>query len=152
MKNWTKKISLYDENGVNIIGVIEREIMLQKISSSYGFTPKILSTYCDDKYYYIEMENLNSMCVADKYGEEPEDIPKQYWKQMKNIIQILYKKEGIEYIDITPYNFIEKNDKVYLIDFGHAYLSDKTLNEPQNWFLKDFLSNKKFMEFNPDFK
>lgn len=44
--------------------------MLQKISSSYGFTPKILSTYFDDNYYYIEMENLNSMCVADKYGEE----------------------------------------------------------------------------------
>lgn len=152
MNNWIKKISLYDKNGTNMISSIGHEIMLQKISSSYGFTPKILSTHCDDKYYYIEMENLNSMCIADKYGEEPYDIPKELWKQIKNIIQILYEKEGIEYIDITPYNFIEKNNKVYLIDFGHAYLTDKTLNEPKNWFLKDFLSNKKLMEFNPDFK
>lgn len=152
MNNWIKKISLYDKNGTNMISAIEHEIMLQKISSSYGFTPKILSIHCDDKYYYIEMENLNSMCIADKYGENPDDIPKELWKQMKNIIQILYEQEGIEYIDITPYNFIEKNNKVYLIDFGHAYLTDKKLNEPRNWFLKDFLFNKKLMEFNPDFK
>lgn len=83
---------------------------------------------------------------------EPEDIPKQYWKQIKSIIQILYEYEKIQYIDITPYNFIEKDNKIYLIDFGHAYLSDKSSIQPQNWFLKDFLSNKEFMKFNPDFK
>jgi len=152
MNNWTKKISIFDKNGVNMIKNIEREIMIQKISSSYGFTPKILSTYYDDKYYYIVMENLNSLCIADKYGENPENIPKQYWKQIKSIIQILYECEGIEYIDITPYNFIEKNNEIYLIDFEHAHLTDKISVQPQNMFLKDFLENKELMKFNPDFK
>lgn len=158
MTNFIKTIKLFNSKGIDITDSIELEIKLQKISSSYGFTPKIISTWINDGVYYIEMEKIDTMCLADKYGETPEDIPKKYWYQIKLIINLLFYREGIEYIDITPYNFIEKNDKIYLIDFGHAYLSDKTSVpvpvpvQPQNWFLKDFLENKELMEFNPDFK
>lgn len=152
MNNWIKKIKIFDNKGCCKIDNIQLEITIQKISSLYGFTPKIISTYFDDDYYYIEMENLNSMCLADKYGEKSNNIPKKFWKQIKNIIKKLYELEGIEYIDITPYNFIEKNDIIYLIDFGHAYFTDKYSTEPQNWFLKYFLENEKLFSFNPDFK
>ena len=121
MTNFIKTIKLFNSKGIDITDSIEREIKLQKISSSYGFTPKIISTWINDGVYYIEMEKIDTMCLADKYGETSDDIPKKYWYQIKSIINLLFYREGIEYIDITPYNFIEKNDKIYLIDFGHAY-------------------------------
>jgi len=97
------------------------------------------------------MENLNTLCLADKYGEEPTDIPNDYWNKMRYIISTLYENEGIEYIDITPYNFIEKNEQMYLIDFGHAIWSKPHV--PMNWFLKEFLNpDSPINEYNPDFK
>ena len=94
------------------------------------------------------MENLNEFCLAYKYGEEPKHISNEIWIQIFNIISILYEREGIEYIDITPYNFIEKKGKVYIIDFGDASYVKK--DKEINWFLKEFMDGTK--EWNPDFK
>lgn len=150
--NWIKKIKIYNKLGLNIIDKIENEINLQNSASKYDFTPKIISTSLNNDYYYLEMENLNMDCIANIYGEEPTDIPDYFWSQMKNIIRILYEEEQIEYIDITPYNFIEKNDKIYLIDFGHAFKTT-SVKIPSNWFLRRFLDQtKNVKEYNPDFK
>lgn len=133
---------------------ITREIEMQEISAKYGFSPKIISsniTHADlnDKYIgHITMEDLNEMCVADKYGEDPNDIPKIIWDQIRTIVRILYNEEGIEYIDITGYNFIEKKGKVYIIDFGDAIYTRK--DREMNWFLSYFLGG--FNGWNPDFK
>jgi serine/threonine-protein kinase RIO1 len=94
------------------------------------------------------MENLEELCLADKYGENPETIPKLVWDQIRMILKILYYEEGIEYIDITGYNFIEKDNKVYIIDFGDAIYSKK--GNKINWFLREFLDG--YNNFNPDFK
>ena len=86
--------------------------------------------------------------LKDKYGEDPLNVPKIIWDQIRTIIKILYHQEGIEYIDITGYNFIEKNGKVYIIDFG-----DAVYNKPDieiNWFLSKFLDGHN--GWNPDFK
>jgi serine/threonine-protein kinase RIO1 len=94
------------------------------------------------------MENLNEMCIADMYGEDPKDIPKIVWDQIRVILKILYFDEGIEYIDITGYNFIEKKGKVYIIDFGDAIYTKK--NKEMNWFLSYFLGGHN--GWNPDFR
>jgi tRNA A-37 threonylcarbamoyl transferase component Bud32 len=121
------------------------EVELQTIAASYGFAPKVYNTTEDE----IHMEDLQEMCIADKYGEDPKDIPAYIWVSIRTIIHTLYYKEGIEYIDITPYNFIEKDKKVYIIDFGHAsYYKSK---EMMNWFVKQFLEDG-INDWNPDFK
>ena len=120
------------------------EVELQTISAAYGFSPKIYVV----KNGEIHMENLEAPCLADVYGEDPKDIPAYIWDSIRYMLTILYEDEGIEYIDITPYNFIEKDDRVYVIDFGHAYYYKS--KEMKNWFLKEFLDGAN--EWNPDFK
>ena len=124
------------------------EIELQNIASSYEFSPKIYSTKFEKEKCIIEMENLEEMCLADKYGEKAEDIPEYFWDQIRVIIETLYTECNIEYIDITPYNFIEKDDKVYIIDFGHAYYSGK--DGRVDWFFNKFLNG--YNGWNPEFK
>jgi len=133
---------------------ITREIEMQETASKYKFCPKIISyeikyNSIENKYIAnITMENLEELCLADKYGENPETIPKLVWDQIRMILKILYYEEGIEYIDITGYNFIEKDNKVYIIDFGDAIYSKK--GNKINWFLREFLDG--YNNFNPDFK
>jgi tRNA A-37 threonylcarbamoyl transferase component Bud32 len=133
---------------------IDREIEMQEISSKYGFSPKIINSKItfnkeDNKYIgNITMEHIKEMCLADKYGEDPQNIPKIIWDQIRIILKILYNEEGIEYIDITGYNFIEKNGKVYIIDFGDAIYSKK--DKEINWFLNYFLGGHN--GWNPDFR
>jgi tRNA A-37 threonylcarbamoyl transferase component Bud32 len=133
---------------------ISREIEMQEIASKYNFSPKIIKSQItynkEDRKYIgnITMENLQEMCIADVYGEDPEDIPKKIWDQIRVILRILYFDEGIEYIDITGYNFIEKKGKVYIIDFGDAIYTKK--DREINWFLSYFLGGHN--GWNPDFK
>jgi tRNA A-37 threonylcarbamoyl transferase component Bud32 len=133
---------------------ISREIEMQEISANYGFSPKIIKSQIifnnEDKKYIgnITMENLNELCIADRYGEDPRNIPKIIWDQIRTIIRILYNEEGIEYIDITGYNFIEKKGKVYIIDFGDAIYTRK--DREMNWFLSYFLGGHN--GWNPDFR
>jgi tRNA A-37 threonylcarbamoyl transferase component Bud32 len=124
--------------------IIKKEVELQKCAWSYGFAPKVCKTTEDTIY----MEDLEEMCIADKYGEHPASIPDRLWVSIRHILHTLYYEEGIEYIDITPYNFIEKEDKLYIIDFGHADYAKKT--KTMNWFLKEFLDGEN--GWNPDFK
>ena len=141
------KTILYDDKTTN--AEIENEIELQKISANHGLSPKIISYQYDEKGCNIKMENLNEMCIADKYGDLPDHITNDLWEQIHDIIEYLYETEGIEYIDITPYNFIEKEGKVYIIDFGHAkYIKE---GKEMNWFLKEFIEDG-INEWNPDFK
>jgi hypothetical protein len=83
------------------------------------------------------------------YGDDPADIPDWIWEQIRLIIQILYDEEGIEYVDITPYNFMESNRKIYILDFGDARYIPET-DEPINWFLEEFLEGTN--SWNPDFE
>jgi serine/threonine-protein kinase RIO1 len=122
------------------------EIELQRVASTHGFTPKVLS----QDGLEFEMEELEAPCLANVYGENPKDIPFGVWEQIVNILSVLYDHEGIEYIDITPYNFIEVDGKVWIIDFGHAFYT-LSPNRPDNWFLRDFLIHGTYT-WNPDFK
>ena len=65
------------------------------------------------------MDKINEMSVSDMYGEHMSDVPKEVVDQIRNIITVLYNNY-IEYPDITGYNFIETDGKVYIIDMEHA--------------------------------
>ena len=92
------------------------------------------------------MEKIPEMCVADKYGENIRAIPKEMMKEIYNILHRLYYECDIEYVDVTPYNFIEYNGKVWVIDFGDAKPVKK------NWYLEEIFENGLILSWNPDFK
>lgn len=124
------------------------EVELQEISAKYGFSPRILNVRKNKKSWRIEMEDIEEPCLADTYGEDPASIPEYVWDSIRAMLEILFEEEGIEYADITPYNFIEKNDRIYVIDFGDAKYVDET--KETNWFLSEFLDGKN--SWNPDYK
>jgi tRNA A-37 threonylcarbamoyl transferase component Bud32 len=145
MSIYTKIIPYTEKKGK---GKICLEVELQRCVHKYGLTSEIYDVDFADDECIISMEDLEAQCLADKYGDLPEHIPIKYWEQIRTILAILFEREGIEYIDITPYNFIEKSDKIYIIDFGDAYYTHKS--KKVNWFLKEVLDG--YNGWNPDFK
>jgi len=143
---YTKHIKYTDKRGKKAATL---EVELQTIAARHGLAPAVISSsYLEDECV-ICMENAGQ-CLAALYSDDPKKIPKAFWQQIRHILEVLYEVEGIEYIDITSYNFTEKNGKVYIIDFGDAYYTKKSKGEkPANWFLRDFLEGA--YEWNPDF-
>ena len=95
----------------------------------------------------LKMRRIPNMCVADMYGENFQDLPSTIAKQIRDIITVLYTK-GIEYPDITGYNFIEYQNKLWIIDFGHARFNSK--HSTYDSFIKEFIQGKS--DWNPLFK
>lgn len=126
----------------------ENEVELQMIAAKYGFSPNIISTSTLDKTCFICMEHLNRECLADVYSEDPNDIPTWIWDRIRMMVKTLLEDEGIEYPDITPYNFIEKDNQVYMVDFGDAKYIDE--NNPISWFVQEFIDGEN--SWNPDYK
>ena len=122
---------------------IANEIELQIISNKNNLSPKILDYYIRDDVMYIIMEKVNGKTIYDLYGDSINDVPIDIIEKIHKILSKLLFL-GIEYKDITSYNFIlTNNNELKVIDFGHAKKIEL------NWFLKDFL-NKKY-DWNPDF-
>ena len=126
----------------------ESEIELQTIAAGYGFSPKISEVEYYDDTCKITMAHMEAECLANIYGDDPEDIPPWIWDQIRTMVTTLYEHEGIEYVDITPYNFIEKDNRIYMIDFGDARYTDN--NKPADWFLREFMDGEN--SWNPDYK
>jgi serine/threonine protein kinase len=124
----------------------ENEIELQKVAAGYGFSPKIISHTTIDNTCFICMEDLEAESLGDVYGEEPTAIPKWIWDEIRTIVSTLLEEECIEYRDINPYNFIEKDNRIYIIDFGDAKYVDGEIN----WFLREFIDGEN--SWNPDYK
>ena len=126
----------------------ENEIELQKVAISHGFSPAIISTGNFKGKCYITMEKIHEDCLADKYGDDPSDIPEWIWIEIRKMVITLLEEDEIEYRDITPYNFIEKDGKVWMIDFGDAKYIDDTKNI--DWFVEEFIDGEN--SWNPDYK
>jgi tRNA A-37 threonylcarbamoyl transferase component Bud32 len=124
----------------------DNEAELQSIAARYGFSPKVISISKVDDACFIVMEDLQAECLADVYGEDPDNIPKWIWNEIRIMVKTLLDEEGIEYPDITPYNFIEKDNRVYMIDFGDA----KYVEGENNWFVQEFIDGENY--WNPDYK
>ena len=125
------------------------ETELQEIAAKYGFAPKIQRIDGN----VVQMDTVEGMCLADLYTDDPSKISNAAWFQIESILETLFECEGIEYVDITSYNFMEDKDgKIWIIDFGHAYYTPKKKGEPAtNWFLRSVLSGESGKAWNPDF-
>jgi len=122
------------------------EVELQKVGASYGFSPKIISDTVIDSTCFISMEDLEAESIGDVYGEDPSKIPLWIWNEIRTMITTLLEEECIEYRDINPYNFIERDNRVYIIDYGDAKYVDGEIN----WFLREFIDGEN--SWNPDYK
>jgi tRNA A-37 threonylcarbamoyl transferase component Bud32 len=91
----------------------------------------------------LTMENIPAMSVADYYGDNFNTVPQHIIKEIRDIIRKL-SANGINYPDITGYNFIEWSDKIWIIDFEHAHLKDDKYS-----FMQDFIDG--YNGWNPDF-
>jgi serine/threonine protein kinase len=131
-------------NDINTQISVLNEIKFQKIASKYNISPKILDYYEKENVMYIIMEKVIGKPIYDIYGEIAEDVPDEIFAKIHDkLTQLLFL--GIEYSDISPYNFmIEKDtENIKIIDFGHAK------EVKLNWFLKDFVNGE--YGWNPDF-
>jgi tRNA A-37 threonylcarbamoyl transferase component Bud32 len=107
-------------------------------------SPKLIS------YNFIKkelvMEKIEGMSVSDMYGEESNKVPIKIFNKIRQIIKKLYDNDII-YNDITGYNFMLSENKIYIIDFEHAlYKSDISDNK----FVLDFING--LNEWNPEFR
>lgn len=105
--------------------------------------PKVKSYNKETKQ--MKMVRVGTMNVSDYYGALAENIDNELFDKIRAIIKTLYEHD-ILYIDITGYNFIENNNKVWIINFEHA-----TYNHPRKTddFVETFLDGHN--GWNPDF-
>ena len=136
-KIFRKDVSMRSEE------LVSKEVMLQNRAAKLGLSPKIIGT---DYKTYIDMEDLEEMCIADMYGESIDCMPHLIKKGIYHILERLYLECDIEYIDVTPYNFIETSDQLWIIDFGDAKEAPK-----KSHFLKELFSNRELTVWNSDF-
>lgn len=129
---------------------VRNEVMLQALAADIGLAPKIKKT---DYKTFIEMDDLKEMSVSDMYGDDIEDIPPKILNAMWAILYSLYHLCDIEYIDVWPRNFIERNGRVWIIDFGDAreILHDDEDYEPDE-YLAGILEAGKITHWNPEFE
>jgi tRNA A-37 threonylcarbamoyl transferase component Bud32 len=116
----TKEISSYTKYGVKQheydVHKYVYNLKLEKVN-----VPKIIS-YDKEKEIMV-MHKINALNLSDMFGENASDIDEYYFDEIRTIIQTL-SDNGIEYPDITGYNFIEHANKIWIIDFEHAHIRD----------------------------
>lgn len=100
----------------------------------------------DINTYTMTMENIPYMCVSDFYGEDSDDISTELFTKIREVVRFLYDNHVI-YPDITGYNFIEYDGKLWIIDFEH---SDFKTFQP-NIFVEEFVHKKECNKWNPWF-
>lgn len=124
-----------------------KEYCLQRLVYESGkvHVPKVLDY--DEVNQTLTMEKVPQLCVADMYGDENEDTPEHLYDAIRTILNTL-REMGIYYPDISPYNFIEKGNRVWIIDFGHASIRG-SIRVPM--FMDKFIDDG-YNGWNPDFR
>jgi tRNA A-37 threonylcarbamoyl transferase component Bud32 len=123
---------------------VAREIRLQRIAASVGVAPQVLKT---DGKTFIEMDDLGACSIAELYGEDINDVPNNVREDIYKILWVLWDTYRIHYKDVTPYNFMEKNGHVWIIDFGHAMIRNKLCPYLAETFEEGYIKS-----WNPDFR
>ena len=100
--------------------------------------PKIL--HYDPETRCMAMTKINGMSISDMYGEDIENVPNKIYNKVLDIMRILILF-NVCYPDFTGYNFIieKKTNKIWIIDFEHAYCETEISNE----FVLSLLDGKK---------
>jgi tRNA A-37 threonylcarbamoyl transferase component Bud32 len=113
-------------------------------------SPKIIDYNKETKV--LCLENIPKMSISDEYGDKFKNIPIQLKKEIRDTIKKMYEN-NIIYIDITGYNFIYYQNKIWIIDFEHSYIKndccDENKLEYDISFIKKFIKGSK--NWNDDF-
>lgn len=123
---------------------IADEALIQTLA--YKYAPQIRGAVIGEKTSKLLMDKIEGKTLYELYGDDPEDVPENVWGTIRRMLQELYDEHDIQYVDVTPYNFIvDKYGRMWIVDYGDAMLcSDIT-----NWFLVDFLEGEN--SWNSDF-
>jgi len=110
--------------------------------------PRIISYDYHNKI--LTMEKVNNMSISDFYGEQIDQVPNNIVNKIREIIKRLHDN-GIEYPDITGYNFIEYGNGIWIIDFEHTKFVDKdSIKKSNNYeFIINFING--LNSWNPEF-
>jgi tRNA A-37 threonylcarbamoyl transferase component Bud32 len=128
--------------------IAEDEVHLHSVAAELGLAPKIHDVVKESDIWIVAMDDLDSLnTLSNIYGDDSNKIPDWIWDEIRYILNTLLDS-GIEYVDITSYNFMEVESKIYIIDFGDAKYRRK--GGPMNWFLKEFIDG--YNGWNPDFR
>lgn len=126
-----------------------QEVEIQNIASELGFAPKIRKIFKEKDEWTVLMDNLGiENSLVNIYGENAEDVPDDIWDQIRDMIRTLYEEYEIEYVDVTPYNFLEVDGKIWMVDFGDARFVKTGIDI--DWYLQEFLDGEN--TWNPDFR
>jgi len=90
----------------------------------------------------VKIDNMN---ISDWYGAAEKNITPQLFDNIRQIIKTLYDN-NIVYPDITGYNFIEHDNKLWILDFEHSYFR----KHKHTQFVQKFI--KGMNKWNPNFK
>ncbi len=98
-------------------GMTSKEIAIQRVAAELGVAPAIRRVLENG---VVLMDRIVGSSVADFYGVGGH-MPATVWVQIRHILQRLWN-HGIEYVDVTPYNFMLEyaNSRIWIIDFEHA--------------------------------
>lgn len=104
----------------------------------------------DEKTKILKMQKIPQMSVADWFGEKAVDVPDDVFDKIRGSIRDLLAL-GVEYVDITGYNFIWFEKKIWVIDFEHArFIGGRKEGAVGNSFLHRFLTSPEKL-WNPEF-
>lgn len=139
--------STFVKENVSFKEFMMHEYIYNLCASSNGVlnVPKII--FYDIETFEMTMERIDYMNVADFYGESARFISPELFTSIRDIIQFLYANH-IVYPDITGYNFIEYQGKVWIIDFEHSDFK----THKKDTFVERFIRDEKYNEWNPRFK
>tara|TARA_Y100000748_G_scaffold300571_2_gene299243 strand:+ start:2276 stop:2716 length:441 start_codon:yes stop_codon:yes gene_type:complete len=145
MPHFVKKNVAYQEYFIHnwVYNLIEF-LNKKKETQVYIKVPKIVSY--DEKSKTLTMQQINGDNLSNIYGDNFNQIPKEYILKIRNFVQIL-DAYLIDYTDITGYNFMLANKKLYMIDFGHAKCRDR-FTKTDN-FVSEFINGLE--SWNPEF-
>ena len=106
-------------------GNIQKEAEIQQKCAQYGISPNIkeVNTHC--KYIVMDKMDYSLMDLIKKYNGR---IPKKYQQEIINIISTLDKIK-VFHGDPNPSNFMIKDKRLYIIDYGFAKEIDDKLIE-----------------------
>jgi tRNA A-37 threonylcarbamoyl transferase component Bud32 len=107
--------------------------------------PRIYSY--DEKTQIMVLQKIHGLSLSDFYGEDSKNISNELFAEIRKIVEYLYNMDII-YEDITGYNFIYYQDKLWIFDFEHVKFGSKYKNTES--FVNKFINGHN--GWNPNYK
>lgn len=104
---------------------IQKEAEMQQKCAKHGISPKIKEVNLHCKYIVMDKMDYSLQDLIKKYNGR---IPKKYQQEIINLIAMLDKIK-VFHGDPNPSNFMIKDKRLYLIDYGFAKEIDDKLIE-----------------------